>query len=51
MSPTLLYNLELTHQELLSLWLRLSLLDLEHRLIDQDEKQVLAKLIRLMEGQ
>ena len=50
-TPSLIYNLELSHQELLSLWLRLSLLDMEDRLIDYDEKQVLVKLIRLMEGE
>jgi hypothetical protein len=47
--PTLLYNLELTEEELFTLWFRLTMLQAMER-IDEDEIPVLEKLERLLDG-
>lgn len=48
-TPTLTYALELTHQELLSLWIRFSFLYAAEKL-DDEESRVYAKMVRLVEG-
>lgn len=46
----LLYNLELTDEELLGLWLRFSLLSDGNKLCDEHDEAVLAMLSALIEG-
>lgn len=48
-TPTLTYALELTHQELLGLWIRFSFLYAAEKL-DDEESRVYAKMVRLVEG-
>lgn len=47
---TLLYNLELTRDEIFDLWLRLAFLENSGRLLPE-EQSILEKLDKLMEGQ
>lgn len=47
--PVLYYSLELTHEELLTLWVRFSFLYSADRL-DEDDIQIYRKLVQLLEG-
>lgn len=48
--PILLYNLELTENELQALWVRFVLLGGHNKLDSPDEVSILDKVERLMEG-